>query len=51
MEVPSVKDIGEGAAEGHRKRKRDENEDEAMGALALRFRCVPLLIALTHLLT
>lgn len=41
----SKEDIGEDTAEGHRKRKRDENEDEAMGALALRFRCIPLLIA------
>ena len=51
MEAPSVKDIGEGAAEGHGERKWNENEDKALGALALRFRCILLIIASMHLLT
>lgn len=34
----SKEDIGEDGAEGNRKRKRDDNDEEAMGAFALRFR-------------
>lgn len=34
----SKEDIGEEGGEGNRKRRRDDNDDEAMGALALRFK-------------